>query len=119
MLKSKGASKQCTPFTDFKSGCSSFRLDEGVLLETTCQSKDGNRVRRSFEINKCFTNNKGLIQWNGKDAGFLDSCDGCSLSGTTLSCRCKKTRTGFLFPMIDLNKFIGVQADGTVNCKMC
>lgn len=94
-------------FVNFGQSCSNISLvgsGPTEQLQATCRNiNGGDNGAQVIPLSTCLTNRNGqlLCQVNGN---ALNSCSGCSLSGTTLTCSCQP---GPVTTSIDLNTCIG------------
>ena len=71
---------------NYSASCSNTSLS-GSTLSSSCYNVSGQAEATSLDLDTCITNNDGIaaFQTNG---GYAGSCNGCTLSGSTMSCQC-------------------------------
>ncbi|EMR72251.1 hypothetical protein UCREL1_717 [Eutypa lata UCREL1] len=67
--------------------CHDASLLMGETLEATCAYEGGQRCTR-LRLDSCFMNDFGMLKGQ-KEGSYSQTCSGCELNGSMLSCRCK------------------------------
>ncbi|EJD35728.1 hypothetical protein AURDEDRAFT_175178 [Auricularia subglabra TFB-10046 SS5] len=78
----------------------------GVSVAAVCVNESGgDDGEQVLGLDRCLTNNNGALacQANG---GAMDSCTGCSLSGTVLTCTCFQSGGGLDISSLDLMRWV-------------
>ncbi|EJD46917.1 Cyanovirin-N [Auricularia subglabra TFB-10046 SS5] len=102
----------------FAGSCWDIHIEGGgsdLKLGATCRNiGGGDNGRRVIPLNSCLTNANGALQCK-TFGNAMQSCNGCSLAGTFLTCTCSRLNGGTNVANINLNNCVG-NNDGRLEC---
>jgi hypothetical protein len=101
---------------NFAASCNGVSL-QGSTLDASCYNISGQLQSTSLDLNTCVTNNDGITAFQA-NGGYNGSCQGCSLSGTTMTCQCYDVYGQSRATSINVNNGVS-NCNGALKCGGC
>ena len=117
------------PAGTYTQSCSSCSRS-GTVLSCGCGNIAGSMVQSSLDTSFCegsdIGNNNGYLACNGHGGppslpggSYAQSCDGCTLNGTTLACSCGNESGGRVSSSLDLASCGGSDVNNNNGSLVC
>ncbi|KZW02253.1 Cyanovirin-N [Exidia glandulosa HHB12029] len=102
---------------NFGASCNNIHLTgtgPSVSVQATCFLPNGTTKSSTLGLSSCLTNSGGSLRC-ARGGNAMQSCSGCTLSGTSLRCNCGDGKGGNPSTTIDLNQCIA-NNNGNLGC---